>query len=139
MKNAAKPPRTKTTTVSKLKMPQFMAFARSESDLPKQVAQASAEWGAARIRAASSARKSERGLPMRRTLSVGEKVPGLSAEALAKAEGGWRGFRARSPFIRAPLRVVFIPSQVTDVFEFSQNDFEIDQQGDARQGRTNRV
>src|ERR1051326_2165553 len=93
MKNAAKPPRTKTTTASKLRMPQFMALARSESDLPKQVAQASAEWGAATRTKARSARG----------------------------------------------RIFFIASEVTDVFELSQNDFKVDHQGDARQGGTDRV
>jgi len=55
MKNAAMPPKTKTTTASKLRMPQFIALAASESDLPKQVAQASADCGAATTASAASA------------------------------------------------------------------------------------
>src|SRR5437016_3245795 len=94
MKNAAMPPKTKTTTASKLRMPQFMALARSESDLPKQVAHASTDCGAA---------------------------------AMASAANNAHG------------RIAFIPSQVTDVFEFSQNEFEINHQRDPRQGRTNGV
>src|SRR6266571_7790422 len=94
MKNAAMPPRTKTTTASKLRMPQFMALARSESDLPKQVAHARTDCGVAAMASAAS---------------------------------------------NAHCRIAFIPSQVTDVFEFSQNDFEINHQRDPRQGRTNGV
>src|SRR5580765_523032 len=94
MKNAAMPPKTKTTTASKLTMPQFIALARSESDLPKQVAHARTDCGAAAKASAAS---------------------------------------------NAHCRIAFIPSQVTDVFEFSQNDFEIDHQRDPRQGRTNGV
>src|SRR2546425_440725 len=94
MKNAAMPPKTKTTIASKLRMPQFIALARSESDLPKQVAHASADCGAA---------------------------------AMASAASG------------AQCRIAFIRSQVTDVFEFSQNDFEINHQRDPRQRRTNGV
>src|SRR5437762_3039301 len=94
MKNAPIPPRTKPTTASKLRMPQFMALARSESDLPKQVAHARTDCGAAAKASAAS---------------------------------------------NAYCRIAFIPSQVTDVFEFSQNDFEINHQRDPRQGRTNGV
>src|SRR5438552_4121412 len=94
MKNAAMPLKTTTTTASKLRMPQFIALARSESDLPKQVAHASTDCGAAAmINSASSAH----------------------------------------------CRIAFIRSQVTDVFEFSQNEFEINQQRDPRQGRANGV
>src|SRR5437867_11245437 len=94
MKNAAMPLKTTTTTTSKLRMPQFMALARSESDLPKQVAHASTDCGAAAmINTANS----------------------------------------------ADCRMTFIPSQVTDVFELSQNEFEINHQRDPRQGRTNGV
>src|SRR5947207_2068468 len=88
------PPKTSTTTASELRMAQFMALARSESDLPKQVASASTDCGAAAM--ASTANNAHR-------------------------------------------RIAFIPSQVTDVFEFSQNEFEINHQGDPRQGRTNGV
>src|SRR5436309_2714943 len=94
MKNAAMPPKTTTTTASKLRMPQFMALARSESDLPKQVAHASTDCGAAAMASAASS---------------------------------------------THCRIAFIPSQVTDVFEFSQNEFEINQQRDPSQGRTNGV
>jgi len=44
-KKAAHPPRTNTTTMSKEKMPAFIPLARSESDFPKQVAQADADDG----------------------------------------------------------------------------------------------
>src|SRR5439155_4564716 len=94
MKNAAMPPRTKTTTASKLRMPQFMALARSESDLPKQVAHASTDCGAVAMASAAS---------------------------------------------NAHCRIAFIPSQLTDVFELPQNDFEINHQRDPRQGRTKGV
>src|SRR6266699_4992268 len=94
MKNAAMPPKTKTTTASKLRIPQFMALARSESDLPKQVAHARTDSGVAAMASAAS---------------------------------------------NAHCRIAFIPSQVTDVFEFSQNEFEINQQRDSRQRRTDGV
>src|SRR5437016_2153407 len=94
MKNAAIAPRTKTTTASKLRMPQFMALARSESDLPKQVAHARTDCGAAAMASAAS---------------------------------------------NAHCRIAFILSQITDVFEFSQNDFEINHQRDPRQSRTHGV
>src|SRR6266571_7599479 len=94
MKNAAMPPKTTTTTASKLRMPQFIALARSESDLPKQVAHARTDCGAAAMASAAS---------------------------------------------NAHCRIAFIPSQVTDVFEFSQNDSEINHQRDPRQGRTNGI
>ena len=42
MKNAATPPRTITTTKSKVKMPAFIPLANRESLLPKQAAQADA-------------------------------------------------------------------------------------------------
>src|SRR5262249_32491499 len=94
MKNAAKPLKTNTTTTNRLRIPQFMALARSESDLPKQEAHASRECGAAPVNNAAS---------------------------------------------NPRCRMVFIRSEVTDVFEFSQNEFEIDRQCDPRQGRTNGV
>src|SRR5947207_2703100 len=75
-------------------MPQFMALARSESDLPKQVAHASADCGAEATNSAAS---------------------------------------------NARCRIAFIPSEVTDVFEFSQNDFEINHQRNPRQSRTNGI
>src|SRR6266566_8175163 len=94
MKNAAMPPSTKTTTTNKLRMPQFMALARSESDLPKQVAHASRDCGVA---------------------------------AMA------------NPASNAHCRFAFITSQITDFLEFSQNEFEINQQRDSRQDRANGV
>src|SRR2546425_1082942 len=94
MKNAAMPPKTKTTTASRFRPRQFIALARSESDLPKQVAHASTDCGAAAMASAASS---------------------------------------------AHCRIAFILSQVTDVFEFSQNGFEINHQGDPRQSRTNGV
>src|SRR5438105_2054391 len=93
MKNAAMPLKTTTTTASKLRMPQFMALARSESDLPKHVAHASMVCGAAKTSGTRSAH----------------------------------------------CRIAFIPSKVTDVLKFSQNEFEINQQRPPRQGRTNGV
>jgi hypothetical protein len=55
MKNAATPPKTKTTTPNRLKMPQFIPSASFESDRPKQAAQASAGFGAAIQPAAAAA------------------------------------------------------------------------------------
>jgi hypothetical protein len=57
IKKAATPPRTLTTTPSKLKIPMFIPWAKAESDLPKQAAQPKTAGGCKAAAAPATAQK----------------------------------------------------------------------------------
>src|SRR5438876_1243934 len=103
MKNAPMLPRTKTTTTNRLKIPKLIPRARSESDLPKQVAQATNGCGNATIRAGISLRQPPR---LHRPLALSSVLRSaeLQLRAIANAPLPRRAGALRSDGRRAGVR-----------------------------------